>query len=303
MALGPEVPRLPLLLCVLLGLAPGCAERIQHGADGGDRGGVDPGACGGRPFPDGTVTGYSPTGVQLTPYEGPTHVTSAGTVIEGADISACLIIDAPEVVVKRSRIRSAGRCGLGLVDVRDSAVGTAFEDVEIDGLGAGGFGIIGGGYTASRMDIHGLNGGIAISGRGPTVLEDSWVHDLVRGGPTEVDSVSSNGASRVVLRNNNLENPFNSDAVIGLFGDFAPISDFLVERNLLNGGGYTVYAGHHPSKDFPNTSDIRFQNNCFGRAYFTQSGYFGPVSAFEPDGPGNVWSANRWYDSGSEVRP
>lgn len=296
----------PLILHgLLLGMLSGCEERIQHGAgaDGGRRGGVNPGACGGAPFPDAHVTGHAPTGVQLAAYTGPSRISAAGTIIDGADISACLTIAAADVVLRRSRLRSTERCGLGLIEVLPSAAGLRLEDVELDGVGAGSYGITGGGFSAVRLDVHGFNGGLAIGGAGPTVLEDSWVHDLTMEGPVPVDSVSSNGASGVILRGNNLENLFNSDSAIGLFGDYAPIEDFLVERNLLNGGGYVVYAGYHPTKDYPDTSDIRFEDNCFGRKFFAQGGYFGPVSAFQAGARGNVWRGNRWQDTGSEVVP
>ncbi|MBK7860871.1 MAG: hypothetical protein IPJ65_20160 [Archangiaceae bacterium] len=291
-----------LLLGVLLMSTLGCDERISHALAAPDAG-VSPGACGGAPFPDLGLTGHQPTGVVLTPYSGPARITVAGTVVDGADVSTCLTIDAPNVVLKRSRVHSASRCGLAVVEVLASASGLRLEDTELDGDQAGDFGVTGGGYTALRLNVHGVNGGFAITGTAATTIQDCWVHDLSNAGTRPVDTVSSNGASHVVLRGNHLENAFNSDAVIGLFGDFAPLADFLVEHNLLNGGGFAVYAGHLPAKAYPDAVQMRFQDNCFGRKYYPQCGYFGPVSAYDATASGNVWSGNRWQDTGAEVLP
>jgi hypothetical protein len=308
MVRAPVGLRPVLILGVLL--SAGCDDRIVHSlaSDGGDDSGVrdagvSPGACGGPRFPDQSLTGYAPTGVVLSSYTGPTRITAAGTVIDGADVSSCLTIDAANVVLKRSRLRTSSRCGLALVELLASATNFRIEDVELDGNGAGGFGVTGGGYTALRVNAHGLNGGFAIYGTVLTTIEDSWVHGLTMAGTQPVDCVSSNGASRVVLRGNHLENSFNSDAVVGLFGDFAALSDFRVERNLFNGGGFAVYAGHHPAKSFPDAVQMRFLNNCFGRKYFAECGFFGPVSAYDAAASGNMWSGNTWIDTGAAVVP
>jgi hypothetical protein len=72
------------------------------------------------------------------------------------------------------------------------------------------------------------------------------------------------------------------------------LSDILVQDCYLAGGGWTVYGG--------NTTAVRVQfiDNTFGRDYFPQAGYWGPVAYQAPDSNGNVWSGNV-FDDGSPV--
>ena len=45
------------------------------------------------------------------------------------------------------------------------------------------------------------------------------------------------------------------------------------------------------------THDIQITNNRIARLYFPNGGSYGPVTAFDPNGPGNVWSGNVWDDA------
>ena len=56
--------------------------------------------------------------------------------------------------------------------------GALIEDVEIDGMGSASLdsGISGGGWTARRVDIHGMSDGVKLDSN--VKLEDSYIHDL-----------------------------------------------------------------------------------------------------------------------------
>ncbi len=284
---------------LVLALGAACTDQIHHQRE--VDGGVPALACGGAPFPDGALTG--PGATALTAYQGPSRIVSPGTVIESAELSGCLTIAAANVIVRRSRIRTSQRCTGAMVSVEAAGAGVLLEDVELDGLTGGGRGIAGSGYTASRVEVHSVNNAFNVDGSSPTVIEASWAHSLSEGGGTSSDAFITNGGSHVVLRGNNLESQYAVASVIALYGDFAQIDDILIERNLLNGGGYALYGGYHPGKPYPNATAVRVVDNCFGRALFPRSGYFGPVSAYDGSGAGNSWTGNRWQDTGEAVQP
>ena len=39
------------------------------------------------------------------------------------------------------------------------------------------------------------------------------------------------------------------------------------------------------------------RNNRISRLFFPRGGSYGPVTAFDSDGPGNVWSGNVWDEN------
>ena len=135
------------------------------------------------------------------------------------------------------------------------------------------------------------------------VVQDSWVHDLCCNNAGHKDAVISNGGGNSTVRHNTLECvPTNCSAALGLFGDFAPIANWTIDRNLFNTGqgGYCVYGGHGPtSKPYPNASNVRFTDNHFGRKYNPKCGYYGPIAY--GGGSGHVWTGNVWDDTGLPV--
>jgi hypothetical protein len=72
-----------------------------------------------------------------------------------------------------------------------------------------------------------------------------------------------------------------------------------ISDNLIAGGGYTIYGGQNPGG--PQAHNIRITGNRFATLYFQNGGFWGPVAAFDPSGPGNVWSGNVWDSTGQPV--
>jgi hypothetical protein len=61
------------------------------------------GSCALPKYPDATCTGV-PAGTTLTNYIGSTTITTAGTVIDSKIINSCVVVNAPGVVIKNSKI-------------------------------------------------------------------------------------------------------------------------------------------------------------------------------------------------------
>ena len=244
-----------------------------------------------------------PAGTTLTPLDGATTLLATpGEVVDGKDVSGCLTITAGNVTLRRFRVRGCAR--EPVISVGYGLTGVVIEDCEIDGgrLNPNASAVGYEGYTIRRCDIHGTGSGLHMTNN--VVIEDNWVHDLYEGADSHNDAVLTNGGRNLVVRHNTLENPHTQTAVVALYGDVEPVVDVVIEDNLLEGGGYTVYGGSVAGKPHSaGASGIRFTGNRFGRRFFPEGGRYGPVSGFDPGRPGNVWAGNVWHDSGSPVEP
>ena len=96
------------------------------------------------------------------------------------------------------------------------------------------------------------------------------------------------------------------------YGDFAPIRNNLIEKNLFlaTTGGTCAYggsSGDDGSKPYGNqAANIVFKDNIFQRRSSVQSsgkcGYYFPITDFNSSRPGNQWTNNRW-DDGISLAP
>jgi hypothetical protein len=96
------------------------------------------------------------------------------------------------------------------------------------------------------------------------------------------------------------------------YGDFAPIRNNRIERNLFlaTTGGTCAYggaSGDDGTKPYGNQSaNIVFKDNVFQRRSSVQSsnkcGYYFPITDFNSSRPGNQWTNNRW-DDGTTLPP
>lgn len=172
---------------------------------------------------------------------GPITVSTPGAVIENVDVDGPIVVEAPDVTIRNFRATNV---------VQESAGGLLLEDGEIHGGDDPGFGADGvawSSYTARRLDVHHVFDGFKANG--DVLIEDSWVHDLNEfrgdgagsGGYSHNDCVQISAGSDIVLRDNRFERCGLNSAVF-IDPDQGPIDDVLVEGNLLDGGGYTLYA-------------------------------------------------------------
>lgn len=251
-------------------------------------------------LPDASNTGV-PAGVSLTNSGGLT-VTKAGTVLSGLNINGSVLVRAPNVTIKNSRI-------YGRVDTGDQSQypGTMIDHVEIIGpyspSNDGGYPGVGyTDYTCNACNIHGWGKGFDLVTN--VVITNSWVHDIqVFGDPanggSHNEAILSVGGSNFTIVNNNLDsgNAPNVSASLALYSQLGSITNVLAQGNLFNGGGYCVYAGLAGTRG---ASNVRFLDNTFGSKYNPKCGYYGPGTAYQ-GGNGDVWSGNILQSSGAEV--
>jgi hypothetical protein len=212
-------------------------------------------------FPDTTCTGV-PAGVTLTNYTGPSS-PAAGTVIDGKNITQCLSITQPRVIIRNSRINA--QCSW-LIDswitTTDQSAWTQVIDSEVICINAGN-GIGERGVIVRRVEISGCENGMDLDQDG--LVEDSYIHTLDEGplGDGHGDGIQSALLQNITIRHNtiigrtgNLESP-------GRNGTSAIITppngtrDTLIEHNFLAGGAATIYCPEN------SPVNVRVLNNTF----------------------------------------
>jgi len=214
---------------------------------------------------------------------GGLNITVDNTVISGLDIQGCVTVNAKNVTIKNSKIS----CN-GYYPVRaDAGYNTLIQDVTIDGLASDvPTAVYGDNYTVLRANIYGVGDGPRAGSN--VTIQDSYIHDLHVANGSHNDGIQSTGGSNIVIRGNNIQHPNQGNATLMLTPTFGPLSNVLIENNLLNGGSFTVHAGGDPNEAA--TTNVVFRNNRFGRNYI-----YG-IKAF---GVGDItWTNNVWNDTG-----
>lgn len=235
----------------------------------------------GQDYPDASNTGVPP-GTVLTA-SGSLTVTTAGAIINARDISGSLTINAPNVTVRRTRIRSTD-----WVLVRSNSTGFILEDSEIDCMGANRDGMdMNRGAIVRRVNVHGCENGFNVSGSG--TLTDSFIHDLVTANGAHTDGAQFNqGASDIVFRHNTFLSVSNSTSCIIMWdGGGAQNARVWIEDNRLIGTG-TAFPLYTPRS--PGSSDVYINNNRFMPGVY--GGYLGGPTTYVTEFKGNVRDDN-----------
>ncbi|WP_326587218.1 hypothetical protein [Streptomyces sp. NBC_01294] len=261
---------------------------------------TSPGSCG---FPDASSTGPR---ISLERHDtGNMSIKKDGTVIKGWDIRGSLDVYANDVTVIDSRITSANWWGINL---RPGFSGLKVLHTTITAVPGKGPDNGGVNYAVSNMGGSSIEVGwcdISVFGNalsmGQGDLHDNYVHDLVafrnQGGEWQhIDAVISGGGNkgRLTIRRNTLLNSTPVDkgatAAVGLFADTGVVSSVVVDGNWLAGGAYALYGGG------PGATGIQVTDNVFSTQYHPAAGAYGPVTAWNAGGAGNVWKGNRMSD-------
>lgn len=152
-----------------------------------------PTSTGSGPIPGPNTTGV-PSGTTLRASDQ-LRVTKANTILSGLDISGPVSIEAPGVVIEKSRIHGSG--GGNGVQVRSGSV--TIRDSEIYGFENG---IGGDRWEAHRVDIHSTTGdGLKLGS--DSLIANSWIHGLTPGSGAHADGIQvQSGVVNAVVRNN-----------------------------------------------------------------------------------------------------
>jgi hypothetical protein len=292
------------LACVVLA-GPGCATSLA--APGPERSVAGAGA-----FPGPATTGV-PVGRWSLPYLGPCTITDDGTVIDGRDVHCDLVVRADRVIISSSRVQ--GRVLLDTDVPGSDRWSYTLVDSEVDAGVVQLPAVSYGNMTVIRSNVHGGATSVQCGEHARScVVRDSWLHGqrIPDDADWHLGGFLSNGGTNVELTHNSIVCDARPSAVdggctgdINLLGDFAPVSHVTIQGNLLGantGSSYCTYGGDARSKPFPRADHIVYRDNVFERGTNKQCGAYGPVTGFNPTGPGNEWTNNRW-DQGGLVRP
>jgi hypothetical protein len=235
--------------------AVGCPVATLNVPDGSDPWG----GC----WPGPATTGV-PAGTTLTP-SGNLTISTAGTVINARDISGSIVVNAPNVTIRNSKIR-----GNAMWMIENNSTGLLIEDTEIinervsgnnchNGIGSDNF-------TLHRVEITGCENGMNIDNPGNITLTDSYIHDLDITGPSYVwgntphtDGIQvGEAASNLIIRHNWISpqdsgTPESTSGMIMYTGTTGtPNSSVWIENNYINGSkaSYAIYAPRMQTHDF-----------------------------------------------------
>jgi hypothetical protein len=291
------------------GATPSPAAPVRHGCA------ANPHVCG---FPDSTNSGV-PAGLKLLSVPGQishgkgwhydsrgwVEVNGNGAVLRGLYIPYNVDISASNVTIVDDKIVSTGN-GFGVslrhtsnVTIAHSSIFSPYasgsnrlqvgiKDVYSDSSKT----------TVEYDNIYHASTGVQLS---EGLIANTYIHDPGYMSGDHIDGIASDAgdSSGLTIEHNTVLNAQAQTTAVGLFEDFGPQFDCLVEDNLLAGGGYVVYAGANPGGARP--SNIVVINNRFSRIYYRNGGYYGPATDVAAGVSGNVWRGNIWDDNAKPV--
>jgi hypothetical protein len=252
-------------------------------------------------WPTAANTGV-PAGTTLTASGGLT-VNQAGAVIDALDINGAVIVNAPNVTIRRSRIHSdAFRA------IENDSTGLVVEDSEIVNAPAAGqpncHNAIGyGNYTLVRTEITGCENGADV-GEGNVVIQDDYIHDLDITGPSWVwgntphtDAIQGAG-SNVTVQHNTLDPTPGSDGadaaiIMGLGTHDAASNNYRILDNLIDGRGasYAIFAPRVA------TTGVVIDDNQI------QTGVYGYTDCAKPGNTVQEFARNHDSSTGTLITP
>lgn len=281
-----------LLLASLGSGACGSSPAADTDASTSDTG---TGSCALPAYPDESCTGV-PAGTQLTAVTGDLTIDTPNTVIDGKDIQGCVEVNAPGVVIRRSKITCTSFLAVASHKASYTGTGVLLEDVEIScannpGTAVGDFNV-----TVRRANIHSCENGFDVDGE--ITVEDSYLHDLYNNPQIDTHTdglqITPVGAN-IVIRHNTIYMGDGNAAIITPRVSAGVVDNVLIEDNLMAGGGYTLYC----EQDGPATN-YRVINNHFSQKFYATVGAFAAWTdcADEPVLTGNVV-----HETGQPVTP
>jgi hypothetical protein len=200
-----------------------------------------------------------PAGLALCPSSAMT-VTDAGAVLDGWNVRGGIVVDAPDVVVRRSRVIGDGSQPFG---IRTTAAGSVrIEDVTLTGDFPEA--AIGGDrWSGERIEIRGVTGDGARLGESAR-LRNSTVHDFAPAPGREASALVAYGTGRdVLVEDNRVElgaGPGRDSAVLLAPEEPAEPADgaVVIRGNVLGGGRFIIRQDRMPA-------DVQITGNRFRR--------------------------------------
>jgi len=120
---------------------------------------------------------------------------------------------------------------------------------------------------------------------------------IVAATPWELPDQTTTENRPLIPRHNTFLDQVTGDrgetAAVYATDDFGPLSNVTIDNNWMAGGAYALYAG---SRAGNNATNIHVTNNYFSTVYFPNSGFYGPLGAYDPNGAGNTFVTNVFAD-------
>jgi hypothetical protein len=212
---------------------------------------------------------------------GNLSVTTAGAVVDGKDIRGCVVVSAPNVTIRNSRVTCTS--GSYAVDYYPSGAGTlTIQDSEISCAYRNATGIGELQFVALRVHVYGCENGFDVD-RDATV-QDSYVHDMYEGSSGHGDGLQSCCGVNLTFRHNTLFPGAQTTSAI--ITPPSGSSNFTIDRNLMAGGAATLYCPRDSSTNF------RVTDNRFSKFYYPTGGAYMPWTdcGKVAVNRGNVWA-------------
>lgn len=248
-------------------------------------------------LPDATNTGV-PQGTALSVHNGDLVVEKANTVIDGVEVRGSIIIKAPGVVIRNSRIVGGQDANsVGLVSnvvsgqpftIRDSEIYAAYENPRWNG-------IFGSNFVAERVEIYNVVDPIRIIGNNVTVRA-SWLHDssywasdpLRNGAATHDDSIQIEAGSSILIEGNRLEDAHNAAIQVTQNKSLAQLGTLTIRDNYIQGGACSINIAATPQPIRPS-----IVGNVFGPERLHRTCAVIAPQTNAPSLSGNIWEATK----------
>jgi len=230
-------------------------------------------------------------------------IDKEGAVFKNYIVKGTVDVVADNVTIDNVRVYSSGYFGIAIRSADNTTINrcmvgpapgeprveAAIKDVYADSANT----------KVYRCNLYGWATGVQIY-RG--TIAHNYIHDPIYVNGDHTNGTTSNGfTEQLNIVHNTVFNHLTQTDAISLFQDFGLEANRTIANNLMAGGGYSLYAGQNSGA--PATYNIKVYNNRFSRIYFTRGGYYGPATAHNSSGAGNVWSNNIWDDTGAPVYP
>ncbi|MEO5499289.1 MAG: hypothetical protein ABIR46_02210 [Candidatus Saccharimonadales bacterium] len=230
-----------------------------------------------------------PAGTSLTIYNGDYTISTDGTLVENMDIRGCVIVQAANVTIRKSKVTCTSFIGLASYAASDDG-GLILEDVEIDCADNNTTGLSYIGVTARRLHVHNCENGLNIDD--DVSIADSYIHSIYEGATGHGDGIQGVANSNVTISHNTIYAESTTAAINLNNNPTGPSStNVLISNNLLAGGGWTMYC--------PVVATVNYQilNNRFSRFFHPNVGVAGPAT----DCGNETQSGNVYHETGAPL--
>lgn len=239
-------------------------------------------------------------------HNGDFITSSDGQTIQSLCINGALVINHNNVTVRDVRIAPTSP-QLYLLDIGKNAAtcptGLNIEYTEVDNSGVGNldWGMYQrctpatGVHRFDHVKIENIGRGALIEGN--IVITNMYIYAQYDAPEAHRTALSSHGGDNFNVSNSSfICVNTNCSSSVNMYSDYAPITNYTLENNVLSGGSICLRAGSSHQYG-AQTHDIKILNNRFSTVYAPECGTLQAFAFFDAAAPGNVRSGNVWHET------